>query len=131
MIGLDTNVLVRYLTQDEPVQAKLATELVESLSRTRPGFVSLVVLVETVWVLESCYDADRKRVIEVLETLLQVESLVVASAEAAWQALRCYRQEGNDFADALIATLARRAGCEKTFSFDRGAADRFDMALLG
>jgi predicted nucleic-acid-binding protein len=130
VIGLDTNVLVRYLAQDSPTQAKLATQMIESLTAKAPGFISQVVLVEAVWVLESCYAANTQRIVEVIETLLHVESLSVESAEAVWQALRQYRSAGGDFSDALIAVLAQRAGCEATYTFDRGAAKRFGMTLL-
>lgn len=130
MTGLDTNVLVRYLTQDDPKQAPLATRLIESLSRDTPAFVSHVVLVETVWVLESCYDADTSRLATVVETLLNVESIVVDEAEVIWRALRQFKQAGGDFADGLVSALARRAGCETIYSFDRGAAKRYGMTLL-
>ncbi|HET7314040.1 type II toxin-antitoxin system VapC family toxin [Salinisphaera sp.] len=130
MIGLDTNVLVRYLTQDDPVQAPLATRLIESLTPEAPGFVAHAVLAETVWVLESCYAADADRIAQVAETLLRVESLVVDEADVVWQALRQFKRAGGNFADALVSALARRAGCETIYSFDRGAAKRFDMTLL-
>lgn len=130
MTGLDTNVLVRYITQDDPKHAPLATRLIESLSAEAPGFVSQVVLVETAWVLESCYDADATRIATVVETLLNVESIVVDEAEVVWRALRQFKQAGGDFADALVSTLAQRAGCKTTYSFDRGAAKRFGMTLL-
>lgn len=130
MIGLDTNVLVRYLTQDDPKQAPLATQLIESLSAEAPGFVSHVVLVETVWVLEACYGANAVRIATVMETLLNVESIVVDEAEVVWRALRQFKQRGGDFADGLVSALARRAGCETIYSFDRGAAKRFGMTLL-
>lgn len=130
MIGLDTNVLVRYLAQDDPVQTPLATELFESLTAEVPGYISQVVLVETVWVLASCYAADEERIAEVVETLLHVEMLVIEEADIAWRALRQFKQAGGDFADALIAALAGRADCKTVYSFDRGAAKRFDMTLL-
>lgn len=130
MTGLDTNVLVRYLTQDDPQQTPLATQLIESLSVDAPGFVSHVVLVETAWVLESCYDADAARVATVVETLLSVESILVDQAEVVWRALRQTKQAGGDFPDALVSALARHAGCETVYSFDRGATKRFGMTLL-
>lgn len=130
MIGLDTNVLVRYLAQDDPAQTPLATRLIESLTTDNPGFVSQVVLVETVWVLESCYAVEAARIAQVLETLLHVETLIVDEAEVVWRALRQFKQAGGDLADALVATLAQRAGCDTVYSFDRGAAERFDMTLL-
>lgn len=82
MIGLDTNVLVRYLAQDEPKQAALATQLVESLTTDEPGFVSHVVLAETLWVLESCYAADPARVQQVVDALLRTSGIIVDRAES-------------------------------------------------
>ncbi|MES1950113.1 hypothetical protein S4A8_04608 [Salinisphaera sp. S4-8] len=130
MIGLDTNVLVRYLAQDDAKQTPLATDLIESLTADKPGFISHVVLVETVWVLESCYSARADRIVQVIETLLQVESLAVDEADVVWRALRQFKQAGGDLADALVTALARRAGCDAVYTFDRGAAKRFDMTLL-
>lgn len=130
MIGLDTNVLVRYLAQDAPAQAALATKLIESLTAEVPGFISHVVLVETVWVLESCYAVDSAQIAQVVETLLHVDSLMVDEADVVWRALRQCKQVGGDFADALVTTLAQRAGCDTVYSFDRGAAKRSGMTLL-
>ncbi|TAM89990.1 MAG: PIN domain-containing protein [Candidimonas sp.] len=130
MTGIDTNVLVRYLAQDDPAQAKLATGLIESFTAKTPGFISQVVLVETIWVLQSCYAASTQRVAEVVGMLLQVESLAIESAETVWRALRQYRPAGGDFADVLIAVLAGKAGCKAIYSFDRDAVKRFGMTLL-
>lgn len=130
MIGLDTNVLVRYLAQDDARQSPLASRLVESLTNADPGFVSHVVLAETVWVLESCYDADTSKIAEVIETLLRSEGLNIDRAEVVWRALREFRQRLGDFPDVLIAELARHAGCTSTHTFDEGAARRADMTLI-
>ena len=130
MIGLDTNVLVRYLVQDEPKQATLATRLIESLTADEPGFVSHVVLAETVWVLESCYNADSDRIRQVVDTLLRSSGIVVERAESVWRALRQFKQNDGDFADTLIAVSASDAGCRATYTFDKGAAKRSGMMLL-
>lgn len=130
MIGLDTNVLVRYLAQDDPHQSPLATKLIESLTRTNPGFISHVVLVETAWVLESCYAADATKIAEVIETLIRTEALIVSQAEIVWRALREFKREMGDFSDALITQLARQAGCTTIQTFDRGAAKQSGMTLL-
>lgn len=130
MIGLDTNVLVRYLAQDDPKQAILATRLVESLTPAAPGFVSHVVLAETVWVLESCYAADAARIDAVIEALLRTESIQVERAELVWRALRRFRESRGDFPDTLVTELAMDAGCRVIHTFDRGAAKRAGMTLL-
>ena len=77
MIGLDTNVLVRYVTQDDPVQSAKASNLIESLTVVSPGFVSLVSVVELVWVLQSCYQCTKTQLVAVLETLLRTRELII------------------------------------------------------
>ncbi len=81
MIGLDTDIVVRYITQDDPAQSKKATHLIESLSAEAPGFITLVALVEVVWVLEESYSATKRQIVDVLETLLRTKELVVERAE--------------------------------------------------
>ncbi len=87
MIGLDTNVLVRYVTQDDPVQSPKASALIESLTTFSPGFVSLVSVVELVWVLQSCYPSAKSDVVTVLETLLRTRELTIEHAAAGMKRL--------------------------------------------
>jgi predicted nucleic-acid-binding protein len=130
VIGLDTNVLVRYVMQDDPKQARQATKLIESLTSEGPGFVALVVVVEFVWVLESAYEVARSELAIALEVLLRSEELVVEQAEVVWSALRTYRDGSVDFADCLIERSAAAAGCARTMTFDRRAAKQGRMTLL-
>lgn len=130
MIGLDTNVLVRYLMQDDAAQAAKANRLIERCTAEEPGFIVLVVLVELVWVLESSYGIARARIAAALELLLRTRELRVEQPEAAWHAVRLYRETRADFADTLIARCAAAAGCERTLTFDRDAARLAGMALL-
>ncbi|MBS1208668.1 MAG: hypothetical protein H6R19_1066 [Proteobacteria bacterium] len=130
MIGLDTNVLVRYIAQDDPVQSPLATRLIESLSIEAPGFVSMVTLVELVWVLSGCYAAGKAELCAVLETLLRTKEIQIADAETAWKALRLFKDSRAGFADCLIECAGRSAGCEYTASFDRDAVRDCGMRLL-
>jgi predicted nucleic-acid-binding protein len=129
MIGLDTNILVRYLTRDDPAQSNSAIKLVRSLSSETPGFLSLIVLVETVWVLESAYDFKKSQVEEVVETLLRSQELMVERADLAWQAMRTFSSSRADFSDCLIERFSRAAGCSHTATFDR-AASTAGMRLL-
>ena len=130
MIGLDTNVLVRYIAQDDPEQSPKATRLIESLTAEAPGYVTLVSVVELVWVLNGCYGSAKGEVCEVLETLLRSRELVVADTDTVWKALRLYRDSKADFADILIERLASAAGCIHTATFDRAAARECGMRLL-
>lgn len=130
MIGIDTNVLVRYIAQDDAAQARKATALVErECTESAPGFVGLVVLVELVWVAESCYTASREDVARIVRRVLGTKQLVVQDAETVWQALRQFEAGKADFADYLIERCAAAAGCDQTVTFDREAA-RAAMRLL-
>lgn len=129
MIGLDTNVLVRYFVRDDARQTAVATALIESLSHTRPAFVSQVALVELVWVLERSYTVARDRIAMVVERTLAAGELTVENSAAAHIALIAFRA-GADFADALIAAVDAQAGCVDTVTFDKNAAQRAGMKLL-
>lgn len=131
MIGLDTNVLVRYVAQDDAKQSPQATRLIESLSADSPGYISQVAVVELVWVLTGCYAASRDEIANMLETLLRAKELVVADADTIWKALRLFKQGKADFADCLIERSADAAGCAHTATFDRDAAKHCGMRLIG
>jgi predicted nucleic-acid-binding protein len=130
MIGLDTNVLVRYLTHDDPTQTAAAMRVMNSLSSDSPGFLSLIVVAELVWVLAISYGYRKKEIEQVLETLLRSEELVLERAEIVSQALRTFRGGQADFADCLIERCGRAAGCKHTLTFDWKAAAGADMRPL-
>lgn len=130
MTGLDTNVLVRYVMQDDPRQSPRANRVIESLSVEEPGFVPLVALVELVWVLSGSYGLARPQVATVLGTLLRSKELVLDRADLVTQALGRYATGGADFADALIERAATAAGCSATLTFDAGAVKSAGMALV-
>lgn len=129
MIALDTNVLVRFATRDDDSQFVRASAFMSSLSRTHPGFLSTVVLVETWWVLCRAYGYDATETARYLTALLETEELVVQEPDIVRAALRD-TSAGADFADAVIARTAAAAGCEGTVTFDRRAAERAGMSLL-
>lgn len=131
MIGLDTNVVVRYLTQDDPKQAAAASRLMENtLTAQEPGYISLIVLVEIVWVLVSCYAVERAQIAAILENLLTTMQVRVEAAELVWRAMRRFSETQADFSDALIVECCQTAGCSKTVTFDRAAASIMGMELL-
>lgn len=130
MIGLDTNVLVRYVMQDDARQAALATRLIESLSADAPGFVSLVSVVEFAWVLGAAFELDRIQLAQAFESLLRSKEIAVEQAETVWKALRVFQGGNADFADCLIERSAAAAGCARTMTFDRGAARDCGMTLV-
>jgi predicted nucleic-acid-binding protein len=101
VIGIDTNVLVRYIIQDDPFQSALATEFLEKhCSPETPGYLHSIVLCELVWVLESSYKYGREQVAIVLQYLLETDSLVIQEVDSTWLALEAYREKGVDFSDA-------------------------------
>jgi predicted nucleic-acid-binding protein len=122
MIGLDTNILVRYLTQDDPVQSGKATDILERrLTAKNPGFVSAVVMVETVWVLNRAYGLTAQEIAATVERLLQVDVLIVEDEQQVFTAMVPLKQGRASFGDALIAELGTRAGCTRTLTFDQKA----------
>jgi predicted nucleic-acid-binding protein len=131
MIGIDTNILVRYIMQDDIAQARAANRFVDSLSAESPGFVPMVVIVELVWVLGSAYRLDRARLLSAITGILSTKELVAEQPETVWKAVRAFEADGADFADCLIAQTAMVAGCTGVMTFDRKAASRAGMSLLG
>ncbi len=130
MIGIDTNVLVRYIAQDDPAQSKLATRLIENeCSPATPGYISLIVLVELVWVSESCYGASLADIAQIVRRLLSIRQLIIQEAEVVWKALRQFEGSKADFADSLVEQLALAAGCSSVMTFDKAAA-KAGMSLL-
>ena len=132
MIGLDTNVLVRYLAQDDRIQSPVATRFLEgSLSKEDPGFVATVVLAELVWVLESNYQLGREQIADLLDRLLRANQLKFQDPDSAIQALRDFRTSKADYVDCLIQRVGSSAGCSQTMTFDRAASRINGMQLLG
>jgi predicted nucleic-acid-binding protein len=131
MIGLDTNILVRYLAQDDPIQSPEATELIEQrLSEENPGFVSIVVMVETVWVLDRAYGLADHAIAAAIERALRVDVLVVESEQEVFAAMIALKEGHGSFADALIGAVGARAGCSHTMTFDRKASRLPGFKLL-
>lgn len=131
MIGLDTNVVLRFIAQDDEVQSPIATRFISRLSRSRPGFISAVVLAEITWVLADAYKASREDIAKAVEGFLRSTELTVENAEAAWRALAAYQASPKGrFADALIAQTAVLAGVEETVTFGKNASAAFGMRLL-
>ena len=106
MIGLDTNVLVRYIMQDDPKQSLKATTLIESLEDDHPGFVTVVSILELYWVLTSCYGLSNYQVKQALDVLLRTRQIIVDRAEQVMRALRVFETGKADFADCFIERTA-------------------------
>jgi predicted nucleic-acid-binding protein len=131
VIGIDTNVLVRHLVQDDPRQSKAATEVITNrCTRDDPGFINRIVLCELVWVLESAYGYSKDTVVTVLDRLFRTSQLQVEDAQTAWTAFRMYQNSKADFADCLLGSTNRFNGCESTVTFDRAAGKLQGFQLL-
>lgn len=131
MTGLDTNVLVRYIMQDEPSQSAKAGALIEALDNAHPGYIAVLSLVELYWVLTSCYELTHAQVLQLFDGLLRTSQLVVERADQVAQALRTFAAGKADFADLLIERSAHAAGCEQTMTFDVKASKHAGMTLIG
>jgi predicted nucleic-acid-binding protein len=134
MIGLDTNVLVRYMAQDDPRQSAIATRLIEKeLSPGEPGFISLVVLAELCWVLKRLYSASANELVAAVQDLLNTPQFHLECRDAVIatvQHMKGIKGASAGFVDALIAQLAAAQGCSRTVSFDRVAVRSAGMVLL-
>ncbi len=160
MIGLGTNVLVRYIMQDDPKQAKLATKLIENMNEELPRFISLVCVVELSWVLGSAFELSRRQIVEAFQNLMSVDAFKneqprsklrgiehpslnssrgkprgiepeeIERVSAVAGAVRAYAEGKADFADYLIERSSVHAGCDRTMTFDREAAKSGGMILI-
>jgi predicted nucleic-acid-binding protein len=131
MIGLDTNVLVRYIMQDDPKNSPKATKLIESLDADNPGYITMVSVVELYWVLTSCYELTEQQAAQALEAILRTKQFLVERADQVMRALRVFGEGTADFADCLIERSAASAGCTQTMTFDVGASKHAGMTLIG
>jgi len=132
LIGLDTNVVIRYLVQDDKKQSAAATRFIEkSLTTDVPGYINHITLCEIVWVLQRCYGVTKPRLRDIIEGLLTTKQLIVENVEIAWKALRVYDANSADFCDALISQANIHSGCEHTVTFDKKAASLSGFDLLG
>jgi predicted nucleic-acid-binding protein len=130
VIGLDTNILVRYLAQDDPVQSPVATRIIETrLTEDQPGFICLVTITETVWVLDRVYGMSDQEIALIIERILQADTLIVQNEQEVFTAMVAIKTGVGSFSDALIGALGKWAACRATFTFDRKAARLKDFVL--
>jgi predicted nucleic-acid-binding protein len=131
MIGLDTNVLVRYLTDDDPVQARKAAALITTVvSRGERCFISAVVLCELAWVLRGAYDVNKTDLITTLDRLMATSQFDIGDKDVVRAAIEAYRAGRADFADYVIGAVNRTAGCARTATFDRRLKEHTAFQVL-
>ena len=122
MIGIDTNVLIRYIVQDDPGQSRIATRVIEeNLSPENKGFVSSVVLCEVIWVLKRFYRQPKEQLLLVVKTILETEVLEVEHRDCAWRAYYDFDEGDADFSDYYIAQVNKVYGASFTVTFDETA----------
>ena len=127
MIGLDTNVLARYFTQDDASQAAQASQLIERCSSENPGYINLIVLAELFWLLDSRYQYSREQQLDLLRNMLQ---LVIEAADDVYIALQHFGSHKVQLADCLIAVRNQRADCETSYTFDKSASKMQGFELI-
>jgi predicted nucleic-acid-binding protein len=120
MISLDTNVLVRYLTQDDPGQYAKATACIDAaIDQGEHLLVNTAVLCELVWVLGSAYGYSRDEIAGALEQIFATAQFDIERLDEGRQALGDFRATKADFTDALIGRINRALGATHTVTFDR------------
>jgi predicted nucleic-acid-binding protein len=131
LIGLDTNVFIRYIVQDDEQQAQLATDVIENqCSVENPAFINEITLCEIVWVLKRAYRYDKTIILAVLKQLLGGSEVYISSHAEAWEAYSDYETGNADFSDYFIARINKKMGCPFTFSFDKKACQNENFKLL-
>jgi predicted nucleic-acid-binding protein len=120
VIGLDTNVLIRYLTQDDPAQARKADAVIaDATARRERCVIGPVVLCELVWVLRDAYDTPKDQLLVTLERILSTQQFEIVDKDRVREALETFRKGRADFADCFIGVANTAAGCRETVTFDR------------
>jgi len=123
MTGIDSNILVRYIVQDDIEQARKATRLIESKCNVQsPGYINIIVLCELVWVLKRAYGYKKRVIVDVLSTLLSVQEIRVERSAEVSIALEAFASGKADFVDYLIAVINNQKGCDFTYTLDGAAA---------
>jgi predicted nucleic-acid-binding protein len=131
MIGIDTNILIRYIVQDDKRQAIAASRFIEgTCSEESPGFINIIVFCELVWVLSQAYKFPRSDIVTVIKQIMVTNCFEIQYTQLIWNALSDYEDEGGDFADYIIAYLNKSKGIEFTVTFDKKASKHACFRLL-
>ncbi|MGD0631516.1 MAG: type II toxin-antitoxin system VapC family toxin [Terracidiphilus sp.] len=130
MIGLDTNVLLRFFLEDDPQQSERAKALVASLSRQEPGYISSVVLAEAFWVLQRGYRKSKPELLAFIASLLGAQQMVLENHAAVAEAMHRFEHSNADFVDCFIERICSLGGCSRTMTFDDRASKVAGMVAL-
>jgi len=122
MLGIDTNVLVRFLVRDDQTQFEKTRKLLKrEVSSGRRVFINQLVLLEAEWVLRSRYGLTKTQMLETISGLLDAPDIQLEDEPAVEEAVFVWRDANADFADCLIGARNRRLGCKATATFDTKA----------
>ena len=131
MIGIDTNVLIRYLAQDDPIQSQLATKFIEKhCTAETPGFINHITLCEMCWVLKRLYKTRNEELHRIIEQLLRTAQLAVQHPQIVWMALEAFQRSDADFPDCLISQVNLENDCASTVTLDRQASRAVGFRIL-
>jgi len=130
MIGVDTNVLMRYLLRDDEQQSQQAKVILDGFTQQQPGFISITTLLEVMWLLRQTYKRSRDDVLQIVHALLVSPSIQIQAESAVDEAIEIAQQGNFDLPDVLVSIFGRDAGCNYTLTFDRKAADIPGMRLV-
>jgi len=130
MIGVDTNILMRYLLQDDEAQSPQAKAVMDGFTDAEPGFISLVTLVEMVWLLRRTFKRPQEEIVLTVQALLASPSICIQEDNAVNTAIEITQRENCDLPDALVAVLGAQAGCSFTLTFDRKAVTIPGMEMV-
>lgn len=122
MIGLDSNIVLRAITGDDPVQSPRARRFLSKLSEESPGVLNPVVLAEIAWTLKTTHRYRKHEILACMEGLMRSSAYYVVGRDAVTRAIEISMEHAIEFADALIGEINRAEGCETTVTFDQGAA---------
>lgn len=130
MIGLDTNLLVRYLTLDDAAQSKQAARIIDTaIEAGEDLYLNHVVVCELTWVLSRAYGYAKDELVGVLERILAAGQFAFEDKDSLWRAIEAFRRSSADFADCLIGVKNSTAGCRTTVTLDRAAAGLGNFSL--
>lgn len=130
-IGLDTNLIVRYLTDDDPEQADAVEELFRSYEKDTTFVINEVVLAELNWVLISVYNYSKANFIETINQIFNTRNITFSKPVLVKEACEIYAKNEADFSDCYLGVLNRNEDCETTFTFDKKASQHSNFTLLG
>lgn len=130
MVGIDTNLLVRYITQDGKEASSATAYLEANCTAETPGFISHIVLCELVWVLARAYKYKKAEITRIIEKVFTVAEFEVQQPDLAWRALHQYRTESADFSDFLLAQVAREHDAVPVATLDKKASRSSDFVLV-